>query len=379
MVLRALIFFSIVLLVLGGACAYLGHRSMALCPPLGRHPGAVWGFLGFFVAVLIAAPILHRVPGLGPSLGGLFWVSYGLFSFVSTFIVYLALADLVQALLRRGLHLQVGGWAFGLALGGALLSVLAGAFTALRPVAPRTVEVPIQGLAPALDGFRIVQISDLHLGPLVRDAQVDHVVAAANALRPDLVAVTGDLVDGEADGVRAKAERMTALSSTHGTFFVTGNHEYYSGARRWLEVIRGMGWRVLHNQHAVLEHGGARLAVAGMPDPTSRGRRGDGTGPDLSRALAGIPPDALPLLLYHPPTGTAAAERAGVKLQLSGHTHSGQYFPWSLLIPLLYEHPRGLTRRGGLWVYTSVGTGFWGPPNRFLVPPELTLLVLKRG
>jgi len=127
MVLRALLFFSVVLLVLGGACAYLGHRSMALCPPLGRHPGAVWGFLGLFVATLIAAPILHRVPGLGPHLGGLFWLSYGLFSFVSTFIVYLAAADLVQALLRRGFHLQAGGWAFALALGGALLSVAAGA------------------------------------------------------------------------------------------------------------------------------------------------------------------------------------------------------------------------------------------------------------
>jgi hypothetical protein len=203
---------------------------------------------------------------------------------------------------------------------------------------------------------------------------VEHLLAAGNALAPDLVAVTGDLVDGDADGIRAKAERLGALRAAHGVFFITGNHEYYSGADRWLEVIRGMGWRVLHNEHALVEHRGARLAVVGLPDPTGRARPGGG--PDLARALAGVPGDALPVLLYHPPTGTAAAARAGVRLQLSGHTHAGQYFPWSLLIQRLYDHPKGLTRCGAMWVYTSVGTGFWGPPNRFLVPPELTLLEL---
>lgn len=352
---------------------------MALCPRLARHPGYVWGVLGLFAGLLFAVPLLHRVPFLGPGIDGLFWVSYGLFSFISTYLVYLAAADLLQALLKRAFGLQVGPWAFGLALGAALVSVGVGFVTALRPVATRTVEVPIRGLPAPLEGFRIVQISDLHLGPLARMAQVDHVVDATNALRPDLIAVTGDLVDGEADGVRAKVERMASLRAAHGTFFVTGNHEYYSGVGRWLKVIRAMGWRVLHNEHALVEHGGARLAVAGMPDPASRGRRGDGSRPDLARALAGMPGDAVPILLFHPPTGTAAAAEAGVKLQLSGHTHAGQYFPWSLLIPALYEHPRGLTRRADLWVYTSVGTGFWGPPNRFLVPPELTLLVLRRA
>jgi predicted MPP superfamily phosphohydrolase len=129
---------------------------------------------------------------------------------------------------------------------------------------------------------------------------------------------------------------------------------------------------VLHNEHVLLEHRGALLAVAGMPDPT------DPSGPDLDRALAGIPADATRILLYHRPTGTAAAEAAGVRLQLSGHTHAGQYFPWSLVVQAMYAHPRGLGRSGALWIYTSVGTGFWGPPSRFLVPPELTLLELQR-
>jgi hypothetical protein len=377
MTLRTLIFLTIVLLVLGGACAYMGERSLALCPALHGHPALVWGVLAVMTGMMFAVPFLHRVPGLSRRIEPLYGLSYGWFGFISTFVVYLAAADLVQALLHRFAHLQAGPWAFALAAGGALASVLLGLVTALRPVATRRVEVPIADLPAGLDGFRIVQISDLHLGPLVRWSQVDHIVAAANALEPDLIAITGDLVDGDADGVGPKAERMGALRATHGVCFVTGNHEYYSGVTRWLALFRSLGWRVLDNGHVLLEHHGARLAVAGMPDPTARAHPSGTGGPDLARALAGIPADTTRILLFHPPTGTEAAERAGVRLQLSGHTHSGQYFPWSLVVPALFAHPKGLGRSGGMWIYTSVGTGFWGPPNRFLVPPELTLLVLK--
>jgi predicted MPP superfamily phosphohydrolase len=377
MALRALIFLTVVLVVLGGSCAYMALRSMALCPPLAVRPWLVWGAVGLFVVSLFAVPALHRLPGLGPRVEPLFAVSYGLFSFMSTYLVYLAAADLVQALVRLATGVRLGPWAVAAAAAAAVLSILLGLATALRPPVLRRVAVPVAGLAPGLEGLRIVQISDLHLGPLVSTASVDQLVARTNALEPDLVAVTGDLVDGEADGTRALAVRLGAIRATHGVFFVTGNHEYYSGVDRWLEVIRELGWRNLHNDHALLEHRGARLAVAGLPDPTGRSRPNGG--PNLDRALAGLPADALPILLYHPPTGAAAAERAGVRLQLSGHTHAGQYFPWSLLIPRLYDHGRGLSREGRMWVYTSVGTGFWGPPNRFLVPPELTLLTLVAG
>ena len=379
--LRIFVFLGTVLLVLGGACCYMATRSMALCPALAAHPGLVWGFFGLFAALLFATPVLHRVPALGHRIDPLFWVSYGLFSVVSTFVVYLAVADLAQLLLRHLFQLRLGPWAFAVAVAATLVSVTLGFGSAMRPVGVKRVVVPIPGLPSGLEGLRIVQISDLHLGPLVRWSQVDHVVAAANGLEPDLIAVTGDLVDGEADGVRAKADRMAALRATHGVFFVTGNHEYYSGVARWLRAIQAMGWKVLDNEHVLLEHGGSRLAVAGMPDPTASTHPASGRGPDLVQALAGIPPDAARILLFHPPTGTGAAEAAGVHLQLSGHTHAGQYFPWSLVVPALFKHPRGLSRGEGgrLWVYTSVGTGFWGPPNRFLVAPGLTLLVLRRA
>jgi len=373
MLLRALLFVSIVLGVLGGASFYAARRSMALCPPLAGHPALVLGGFGLLAALMIALPFLLRVPGLARHLDPLSAVAYGWFGCLSTFVVFLAVADLAQALLGRFAHLHAGPWAFALAVAATVAALGLGLATALRPVATVRVTVPIAGLPEGLDGLRILQISDLHLGPLVRRAQVEHIVAAGNALQPDLVAITGDLVDGDIDALRAKAERLGALRARHGVCYVTGNHEYYCGAPRWIALFRAMGWRVLDNEHVLLEHRGAQLAVAGMPDPSAD------PGPDLARALAGIPESATRLLLFHRPTGTEAAARAGVHLQLSGHTHAGQYFPWSLVVPALFAHPRGLGRSGAMWIYTSVGTGFWGPPNRFLVPPELTLLTLVRA
>jgi hypothetical protein len=375
---RAFLGIALLIALLGGLFTYLARRSMALCPPLARHPFGVWGFLAAFLALMVLAPMANRLTG--HRLDALYGLSYGLFGFVSTYLLYLAAADLIQALLRRVAHAPagIGTWAVGLALAAALLSCLAGLLPALRQPVLKTVEVPIQGLPEGLDGFRIVQVSDLHLGPLVPARKVDRLAARINGLQPDLIAVTGDLVDGEADGVRSKVERLAALRSAHGVWFVTGNHEYYSGIAKWLPVLHGLGWEVLDNANRVVQHHGSALVVAGMPDPAARGRRGTGRGPDLAQALAGAPPGVPKLLLFHPPTGYEAAEKAGVTLQLSGHTHSGQYFPWSLVVRTLYRFPRGLHRFGGMWIYTSVGTGFWGPPNRFLVPPEVTLLVLKR-
>ena len=378
---RLLIFLSVLLLLLGGASLYLGLRSLALCPALGRHPALVWGALGAFVLLMLSAPLLHRaLPAQAACrMEFLYWVSYGLFGLVSTFLVYLLAADLLQFLARRLLQAPatVGCVAWGLAAGLALLSNLLGLVVVLRPVGVERHEIPVAALAPGLEGFRIVQISDLHVGPFTGSAGLERLVAQVNALEPDLVAVTGDLVDGEADGARDKVALLSAIRARHGVCFVTGNHEYYSGVGPWIQELKAMGWRVLMNEHALLSHEGAGLAVLGMPDPTGRGTRSGG--PDLAKALAGVPPEAFKLLLFHPPTGTEAAARAGVQLQLSGHTHGGQYFPWSLLVNRLWRYAQGLHREGGLWIHTSRGTGFWGPPNRFGVPPELTLLVLRKG
>jgi predicted MPP superfamily phosphohydrolase len=356
---------------------------MAMCPWLGRHPALVWGFLGAFVLLLVAVPLLHRSlpPQAASRLDCLYWISYGLFGLVSTFLVYLLLADFAQFLGRRLFHapdsLSCLAWALAAAL--ALVSNLLGLANVLRSVPLERREIPFADLAPGLEGFRIVQISDLHVGPFSRASGLERLAFQVNALEPDLIAVTGDLVDGDADGAKGKVALLSAIHARHGVFFVTGNHEYYSGVGPWIQVLKGMGWRVLMNEHLLVLHREASLAVLGMPDPTGRNPRGGSGGPDLARTLEGVPRGAFKLLLFHPPTGVEAAALAGVDLQLSGHTHGGQYFPWSLLVHRLWRYAQGLHRHGNLWIYTSRGTGFWGPPNRFLVPPELTLLVLKRG
>lgn len=381
--LRTLLFFSVLLAILGGSLGYLARRSMALCPPLARHPYATWSFFLAFVVLVFLVPLLNRI--FDHRLEFLYALSWGLFGFISTFLVYLLVADLGQFLLRRfgGAPIEVGRVAFWLALGATGLSLSIGLVQALSAPRLREVRVPIENLDPRLEGFRIVQISDLHLGPLVSPRSVARLTQQTNALAPDLLAITGDLADGHVESTRSKAERMRPIQARHGTFFVTGNHEYYAGVAAWLPVIRSLGWQVLDNTHKCLVHNGASLTVAGMPDPTAGGRRGATgparQGPDLAKALAGAPEQGLRLLLFHPPTGFESAERSGIHLQLSGHTHAGQYFPWSLVVPRLFRFPRGLGRFGQLWIYTSVGTGYWGPPNRFLVPPELTLLVLERS
>ncbi len=375
--LRILLSIGLALLVLGGAFTYMARRSMSLCPALSRHPRLVWGFFGLFLGSMFLVPLINRLANHQADF--LYWISYGLFSFVSTYLVYLAVADLAQALVRRWTSAPVGLWAFQIALGATALSVLVGLVMAVRQPGIKQVNVPIAGLPQGLDGFRIVQISDLHLGPLVPMAKVQRLVERTNDLKADLIAITGDLVDGEANGVKAKAEAMAKLNATHGVFFVTGNHEYYSGIEKWIPLLKGLGWKILDNKHVVIEQRDARLAVIGMPDPAGKGRRGNGEGPNLVKAITGVPEGATKLLLFHPPTGFESADKGGIALQLSGHTHSGQYFPWSLFIPSLYRFPKGLNRQGALWIYTSVGTGFWGPPNRFLVAPELTVLTLRKA
>jgi predicted MPP superfamily phosphohydrolase len=191
-----------------------------------------------------------------------------------------------------------------------------------------------------------------------------------------MVAVTGDLVDGSVRELSAHVAPLAELQSRHGTFFVTGNHEYYSGAAPWVAELRRLGLRVLMNEHVVVRHEGAEMVVAGVTDfgahhfdPAQRS--------DPQAALAGAPSAAGPrVLLAHQPRSAEAAERAGFDLQLSGHTHGGQFWPWNLFVPLQQPFTAGLNRLRRLWVYTSRGTGYWGPPKRFGAPSEITRLRL---
>ena len=247
---------------------------------------------------------------------------------------------------------------------------------ARRTAAIVEVVVPIAGLPAALVGFRIVQISDIHIGPTIRADYLQRIVAAVNTLDADVVAITGDLVDGSVAELAAHVAPLTQLRSRHGSFFVTGNHEYYSGAAAWVAELRRLGVTVLMNQHLVLQHGAARAVLAGVTD-YGAGHFDPAQRSDPQRALLDAPADAgVRILLAHQPRSAAAAAAAGFDLQLSGHTHGGQFLPWNFFVKLQQPFVAGLDRLHDLWVYTSRGTGYWGPPKRFGAPSEITLLRL---
>ena len=243
-----------------------------------------------------------------------------------------------------------------------------------RPILEE-LSIPIPNLPPALEGLRIVQITDLHIGPTITRDFVEAAVEDAMRLRPDLVAVTGDLVDGYIPQIRDHVAPVAGLSAPLGVYFVTGNHEYFWGADAWEAEVGRMGLTVLHNDHRLVEKGGGRLLVAGVTDVTG-GLFSPRHHSDPVSAL-GVAPDAdVRILLAHQPRSCFAAAGAGFDLQLSGHTHGGQFIPWNFLVRLQQPFVLGLHRFGGMWVYVSRGTGYWGPPLRLGIPSEVTLLTL---
>lgn len=255
---------------------------------------------------------------------------------------------------------------------------LLGFLNARRTAAVVKVEVPIKGLPPALQGFTVAQLSDIHVGPTIKRPYLRRIVDKVNALDADVVAITGDLVDGKVGELAAHVAPLADLKSRHGTFFVTGNHEYYSGAHAWVDELRRLGLTVLLNQHVVIRRPGETskpLVLAGVTD-YSAGHFDPAHRSDPEAALQGAPLDAVRVLLAHQPRSAAAAAKAGFDLQLSGHTHGGQFYPWNLFVRFQQPFTAGLHKLQNLWVYTSRGTGYWGPPKRFGAPSEITFLKL---
>ncbi|HXS21543.1 MAG TPA: metallophosphoesterase [Steroidobacteraceae bacterium] len=258
----------------------------------------------------------------------------------------------------------------------AVLATVVGFIDARRRPRVVDVEVPLPGLPRALQGFTIAQISDVHMGPTIKRDFLRGIVETVNSLEVDLVAVTGDLVDGSVEQLAVHVEPLACLRARHGSYFVTGNHEYYSGAPSWIAELRRLGLRVLLNEHVVLTHDGASLLIAGVTD-YSASRFDPAQRSDPEAAIAGAPPELRPrVLLAHQPRTAAAAADAGFDLQLSGHTHGGQFWPWNLFVRLQQPFTAGLHRLGNLWVYTSRGSGYWGPPKRLGVPSEVARIRL---
>ncbi|MDY7232187.1 metallophosphoesterase [Hyalangium rubrum] len=263
--------------------------------------------------------------------------------------------------------------------GGALLATSGfvgyGSWRAFHPPTVTEVAVRLPGLPKALDGFTLVQLSDIHVGPVIQRRFMNAMVDQCNALKPDLVCITGDLVDGSVDELGYSVAALANLRSRHGTFFVTGNHEYYSGDEEWTEALKGMSVDVLRNRHVRIGEPGASFDLVGVDD-WAAARTGSPHRYDLSKALSGRDPERAAVLLAHQPSNWREAAKAGIGLQLSGHTHGGQFFPFTLAISAIWEHDAGLFQENGRHIYVSRGTGFWGPPVRVAAPPEIVKVTL---
>uniref|UniRef100_E1TG16 Metallophosphoesterase n=1 Tax=Burkholderia sp. (strain CCGE1003) TaxID=640512 RepID=E1TG16_BURSG len=365
---------------------YVGFR---LIPDMPVSIAVRWLLGCWLVLSVVLIPLgmlartIKRQP-LGDRLAWIGLLAMGFFSslLVLTFARDLALASMMTVdAIWPGL-IALADWRTGTAAAVPLLAVLStliGLFNARRRARVVTIEVPIDDLPAALDGFTIVQISDIHVGPTIKRRYVDAIVDAVNRLKPDLIAVTGDVVDGSVPQLTQHTQPLSRLSARHGAFLVTGNHEYYAGADAWIDEFRRLGLNVLLNEHVVVEHDGARAVIAGVTD-YSAGHHDPLHRSDPMAAIAGAPGDVLiKVLLAHQPRSAEAAAEAGFTLQLSGHTHGGQFFPWNFFVRFQQPFTAGLARLNGLWVYTSRGTGYWGPPKRLGAPSEITRVRLVPG
>lgn len=269
---------------------------------------------------------------------------------------------------------QARAWAAAAAvLGGTLIAC---SLWLGRRVAVRRVHVPLGKLPSGMHGTTIVQLSDVHVGPTIGRRFLERVVDEVNALEPDVVAITGDLVDGSVPRLAPHVAPLGRLRARHGVFFVTGNHEYYSGVDEWCRYLGELGVRVLRNERVHIGSEGESYDLAGVDDLAGR-HFGGGHGADIGRALAGRDESRELVLLAHQPRAVVEAERAGVGLQISGHTHGGQIWPFNFLVRLQQPVTSGLARFGRSLIYVSNGTGYWGPPMRLGSPAEITQLVLE--
>ncbi len=251
-----------------------------------------------------------------------------------------------------------------------------GLFQARRKPSLYRHNINIANLPQVFQGLKIAQISDLHVGPTIKADYARKVVEQVNALKPDLIFFTGDMVDGSVESLTNDVEPLRELTSTYGTYFVTGNHEYYSGVESWIEKVKELGMTYLHNEHRILKIDEASVAIAGVTDLMAHHTHKSHK-IDPHKAMAGIPEGIPVLMLAHQPGTAELTEGLSIDLMFCGHTHGGQYVPFSLAASRVHKYLAGLYQQGDMQVYVNRGTGYWGPPIRLGVPSEITLFELQ--
>lgn len=392
-------FIVILSAILGLMTFYLWKRLVKDTTAPGRTRWILTVVLLVLTALLVATLVLPRITGV-PESAWFAWPGYLWFGLLAyLFLTLLALepirlavrvvwtrrrpAEVVEsapeaattppmAVNRRVFIARASAVAAGAASVGL---VGAGAVSALGPPDLLTVPVRLRRLDPTFNGFRIAVVSDIHLGPLSGRAHTERIVAMINEAEPDLVAIVGDLVDGTVEELGFAAEPLRELHSREGTFFVTGNHEYFvDDTSSWLRELERLGVTTLQNENTAIRRGAAAFDLVGVNDVAGASRSAP---PDFDRALAGMGPSRPTVLLAHQPVQVGEAAARGVDLQLSGHTHGGQMWPFHYVVEAVQPSLAGLSTVGDTQLYVSRGAGFWGPPVRVGAPPDISVLTLQ--
>ncbi len=383
------IFFTIALLILGGVHFYF-YRRLVVAPSLpepwrtAAKVALVLATLSFPVSFFIARSLNITTAR---------WLLYPAYVWLGTMLMLfflLVAIDIVRGILWLGYRLAghkhliadpqrrlflaraIAGVAGGTVLIGTGIALWRGLG---RPLVKR-IEIVLPKLPPALDGFSIVQLTDLHLGAMRRGPWVQQVVARTNELDPDLIAITGDLADATPGQLSEEVAMLGKLKAKQGVFFVTGNHEYFIDLEGWLQQLAELQVRVLRNERVTISRGKAVFDLAGVDDHEGA-RLARGHGANVAQAMNGRDPNRAVVLLAHQPRVIKDAAENDVGLVLCGHTHGGQIWPWNYLVYLQQPYVKGLHEHRGTQIYVSQGTGFWGPPMRLGSRSEITQVILR--
>ena len=390
-------FLLVVIAVLAAMYGYIGWRLIvpaAFSLPVNL---ALWAIIIIILAFPFV-PTMLRIRGYGgPWIDFLAWIGYFIFGFCTLLFAILIAKDIIYLLTLGGqklIHLVGSPMATEsanperrqfltnmlnlgtLGLTGSLMGY--GIFQALRKPAIVEVNVPIKNLPEKFNGFTIVQLTDIHVSSTIKRPFVQTITDMVNELKPDVIALTGDLVDGSVPGLADDVAPLADLKAAHGKYFVTGNHDYYSGAGPWLDKVAELGFTTLLNEHRLIDIDGHHLLLAGVTD-FAGGQFGPRHKTDPHKAIAGAPENIAKILLAHQPKSIFEAARAGFDYVITGHTHGGQYFPYHFLAALTQPYISGLHLHDNTYIYVSRGTGYWGPQIRLGARSEITVHKLVRA
>jgi predicted MPP superfamily phosphohydrolase len=384
---RMIYFLLIFTTILYAAQFYIGKRVISTSDIPARYKRMAWIIL-LLMPVFMPVSFVLRFSNYNNSfvdiLGWIAFINMGFFSLViaAVFIrdIYLLILKIISKAgnprpFDASKRAFLGNSANYTIIGASALLTGYGFYEARRKPDLCEVSVYLPNLPSAFEGYRIAQFTDLHVGPTIKRNFTESVVRQINNLKPDMIVFTGDLVDGSVAGLKNDVAPLRELNAPDDVFFVTGNHEYYSGAFSWIEEVTRLGMHVLLDEHTIIKRQNSRIVLAGVTDFTAASMVPEHTS-DPFKSIKNAPENKVKILLAHQPKNIYKASEAGFDLQISGHTHGGQYVPWRYMVTLSQPYVVGLNKHKDTWIYINKGTGYWGPPLRLGVPSEVTLITL---